>query len=210
MRYKFAFLRIFSFYFKLSSSDKLEFVGWFKRNFENPVPHFLKMKVLTAAIDADAWVETGTYVGQTTRFLGKTGSTVISIEPSVDLAQSAAQNLSGYSNIKIVNALSEEVLGEVIDSLPNNVKRIAFWLDGHYSEGATHLGPIETPIKKELEIIESRLQRFDDVKIFIDDFRCFVDGYTDYPKTSYLSEWSERNSLNWEVKHDIFVASTSC
>jgi hypothetical protein len=207
MRYKFAFLRIFPFYFNLSATNKLEFVGWFKRNFENPVPHFLKMKVLSAASDVDAWIETGTYVGQTTRFLGESGTTVVSIEPSVDLAVSATRNLSSYTNIKIVNALSEEVLGEVIDSLPHNVKRIAFWLDGHYSEGATHLGPIETPIRKELEIIEGRLQKFADVKIFIDDFRCFVEGYTDYPKTSYLSEWSERNSLNWEVKHDIFIAS---
>lgn len=205
MRHRLAFLRIVPFFFKLSASDKSEFLSWLRRSFENPVPHFLKMKVLSTARDVDVWIETGTYVGHTTEFLGKTGARVISIEPSRELANSAIKRLESYSNIKIINALSEDVLGEQINSLPLIFKNISFWLDGHYSEGSTHLGPIETPIRKELELIQHHLHRFGCITIFIDDFRCFVEGYTDYPKTSYLSEWADKNKMSWEVKHDIFI-----
>lgn len=209
MRNKLIILPIILFFFKLSSSNKLEFFGWLRRSFENPVPHFLKMKVLCSAIETEVWIETGTYLGQTTEFLGKTGLQVISIEPSRELANSAIKNLTKYPNIKVVNALSEDVLGDLITSLPQHINNIAFWLDGHYSEGSTHLGPIETPIRKELELIEGNIQRFSEVTIFIDDFRCFVEGNTDYPSPSYLSDWADKNEMTWEVKHDIFIIRKS-
>jgi hypothetical protein len=209
MRQKFSFLRFFLFYLKLSPSNKLEFIAWLRRSFNDPAPHFVKMKVLSTAKDVDVWIETGTYVGQTTEFLGKSGLKVISIEPSRELANAATFRLKNYSNIKIVNALSEEVLGDQINSLPTSVKHIAFWLDGHYSDGSTHLGPVETPIKRELELIESELQRFSCVTIFIDDFRCFVEGYNDYPSATYLSNWVDKNNMTWEVKHDIFIVRKS-
>jgi hypothetical protein len=109
-------------------------------------------------------------------------------------------------NVQIVNGLSENELSSILETLHSDSSNIAFWLDGHYSEGPTHLGPIETPIVQELKIIEAHLQNFQEVTIFIDDFRCFVNRQTDYPQTSFLSTWADGNGMSWSVEHDIFIA----
>jgi hypothetical protein len=206
MRSRFAILKFIYFYISLSSAGKVEYVGWWKRNFSSPAPHFVKMSVLETAKNIDVWVETGTYMGQTTEFLARNTSRVISIEPSLELAKRAEVLFAKNRNIQIVNGLSENKLSSILEALPSDSLNIAFWLDGHYSEGPTHLGPIETPIVQELRVIEAQLQKFQEVTVFIDDFRCFVNQQKDYPQTSFLSIWAESNTMSWSVEHDIFIA----
>ncbi len=135
---------------------------------------------------------------------------MISIEPSEHLASNAASRLSYLPNIRIINALSENVLGETISSVKHSkAKRIAFWLDGHFSEGNTFLGPRETPIETELNLISSYLESFECIWVFVDDFRCFVQGSKDYPAPSILVDWAVQNKLNWTVENDIFLATNS-
>ena len=154
------------------------------------------------------WIETGTYMGRTTDFLRRIGTSVVSIEASKELASKAKYLFERHSNVQIVHGLSEDELEKILDGLGSEVRRIAFWLDGHFSGGPTHLGPVETPIQKELEIISRKLERFDEVSVFIDDFRCFVNQETDYPGTEILSCWAKENNLSWSVEHDIFIART--
>ena len=206
MRSRFAILKFIYFYVSLPSASKVEYVGWWKRDFKSPAPHFVKMSILETAKSVDVWVETGTYMGQTTEVLARNNSRVISIEPSPELAKRAEVLFAQSQNVQIVNGLSEIELPSVLEALPSDTFNIAFWLDGHYSEGPTHLGPIETPIVQELRAIEAHLQKFQEVTIFIDDFRCFVNRQTDYPQTSFLSVWADSNGMSWSVEHDIFIA----
>ena len=164
------------------------------------------MRILETAKNVDVWVETGTYMGQTTEQLSRNTSRVISIEPSRELAKRAAELFAHNQNVRIVNGLSENELPTILEDLPSESLNVAFWLDGHYSEGPTHLGPVETPIVEELRVIAAQLQKFREVVVFIDDFRCFVNKQTDYPSTSFLSAWADSNGLSWSVEHDIFIA----
>lgn len=208
MRSKLAILKFIPFYFSLELADKMEFVAWWRRNFVSPAPQFIKMRILQSAKNVDVWIETGTYMGRTTDFLRRIGSSVVSIEASKELASKAEYLFERHSNVHIVHGLSEDELEKILDGLGSEVHRIAFWLDGHFSGGPTHLGPVETPIQKELEIISRKLERFDEVSVFIDDFRCFVNQETDYPGTEILSCWAKENNLSWSVEHDIFIART--
>lgn len=208
MRSKLAILKFIPFYFSLELADKMEFVAWWRRNFVSPAPQFIKMRILQSAKNVDVWIETGTYMGRTTDFLRQIGSSVVSIEASKELALKAERLFERHTNVQIVYGLSEDELEKILEGLGSEVRRIAFWLDGHFSGGPTHLGPVETPIQKELEIISRKLKRFDEVSVFIDDFRCFVKQETDYPGTEILSCWARENNLSWSVEHDIFIART--
>jgi hypothetical protein len=201
-------LKFIAFYFSLQFADKMEFVAWWRRDFASPAPHFLKMRILGSAKNVDVWIETGTYMGRTTEFLRKSGCRIISIEPSEELGNKAKRLFASHSNVEIVIGLSEFELENILDGLGPEIRSVAFWLDGHFSGGPTHLGPVETPIQRELEIIAARLHRFEKVDIFVDDFRCFVNQDTDYPSTKMLSSWAKDNDLSWSVEHDIFVART--
>jgi hypothetical protein len=202
-------LKFVWFYLFMPFSSQVEFFAWWKRDFRSPAPHSVKMSILGTAKDVHVWVETGTFMGRTTKILAQNSSRVISIEPSTELAARAAKLFVNSRNIEIVNGLSEVELEPILETLPASSLNIAFWLDGHYSEGITHLGPIETPIIQELKIITSKLQKFHNVTVFIDDFRCFVSQQKDYPATSFLSEWATSNNLKWSVEHDIFIARKS-
>ena len=86
---------------------------------------------------------------------------------------------------------------------------VAFWLDGHFSAGATFEGDIDTPILGELSAIKENLHRFSQVSIFVDDFRCFDPSnseFSDYPERKVLVDWATDSGLSWTVEHDIFVA----
>jgi hypothetical protein len=62
--------------------------------------------------------------------------------------------------------------------IPRIEGRCVFWLDGHYSGGATGRGPEDTPIRRELEHIAAAGRVWD--VVLIDDARCF-DGRNGYP-----------------------------
>jgi hypothetical protein len=121
------------------------------------------------------------------------------------LAEAASLKFLSRTNIQIVNALSEDRLDEILTQASPNLEHLAFWLDGHFSDGSTYCGTQQTPITSELEIIAQHHSRFSNVSIFVDDFRSFVNGQTDYPKPSSLTRWADENGFSWNVQHDIFI-----
>lgn len=198
------------FYWKIGALSTPSLFKWVRAGFRGPAPHCVKMNFLRLAHGVDVWIETGTYLGQTTRKLSLMGERVISIEPSTEFAANARTQLASFTNIQILNALSEDVLDQTITSIEQSKeKSIAFWLDGHFSEGNTFLGPVETPIESELKIISSHLEDFDTVWVFVDDFRCFVQAEKDYPSPSVLVDWASRHKLNWSIENDIFLATNA-
>ena len=182
---------------------------WVQSGFPSPAPDFVKHRVLMRHGRSDAWIETGTYLGDTTKFLSKRAKIVYSLEPSEELYLSAIKRFQASQKIRIVNGTSEEKLREVINLiLPLDFKHISFWLDGHYSAGNTYHGPNDTPVVTELEIISEYLDLAWDVTIFIDDVRCFNSKlleYASYPSLDLLVNWCKKNHMNWNIEHDILI-----
>ena len=181
---------------------------WRSGGWASPSPSRVKWEVLHRYGSPEGtWIETGTYKGDTTDFLAKRARLVISIEPSTKLADSAISRFRGRGNVRILNQESEQIF----DSLLNDIEGdVSFWLDGHFSAGETFRGVQDTPIRQELDAIESHLSIWKEkVAIFIDDFRYFRVGNLGaetYPSRKYLVDFAQRNGLEWTIEHDIFCA----
>jgi hypothetical protein len=185
------------------------FINWDKSGYAAPSPHLIKQIVLLRnALPKSIWVETGTYLGHTTKVLSKHGSFVYSIEPEPTLYSNAAHYFKSYSNVEILKGLSEEVFPSLLPKLSGDIN---FWLDGHYSAGITYKGPKDTPILDELAHISANLHHFRNVCVMVDDIRCFnpaLDEYSTYPSLNVLVDWANKNGLGWHIEHDIFVAKS--
>jgi hypothetical protein len=186
-----------------------DFRNWADREFAAPSPHFVKQKVLLRNGLRDAtWVETGTYMGDTTSVLSKVAKMVYSIEPDPMLFSKAEKKFSNTTNVKLIKGLSEDVFPKLLPTITGN---ICFWLDGHYSEGITFKGPQDTPIMDELGVIERNLARMNKIVVMVDDVRCFDPKnpeYSAYPPVDLLVDWARKHNLTWNIEHDIFIAKS--
>jgi hypothetical protein len=187
-------------------------------NFTRPIRHALglrqknakatdKQKVLlrNGLLDA-TWVETGTFMGDTTSVLSRVAKMVYSIEPEPALFSKAEQRFSHTSNVRIIKGLSEEVFPKLLPTIGGNV---CFWLDGHYSAGITFKGPQETPIIDELTAIGQNISQMDKIVVLVDDVRCFEPRnpeFSAYPPVDVLVDWARKHKLTWHIEHDIFIA----
>ena len=199
---------LFSLKFNSEQARKiLQFTEWEDTKFQSPSPQFIKQATIKRNCKISSiFVETGTYYGSTTSYLSSFAPQVISIEPDLNLFNTASKKFFSKENITLFNGTSEEVFPELIPSLKGDV---TFWLDGNFSGGVTFQAQKDTPICFELEVIENNLSNFNSLCVLIDDFRCFNPSspeFKDYPTKSFLVEWAIRNSLNWTVENDIFIA----
>lgn len=185
-----------------------EYWSWSSRQFAAPSPRYIKWEVLKRnGVKGSTWIETGTYTGDTTAFIGRLASSVISIEPDPVLARRALRRFQENHKITVYEGTSEAVLPEVLQSVSGDV---TFWLDGHWSGEGTYQGVNDTPIHSECQLIASRLSKLENVSIMIDDVRCFEPTQTlfrHYPERQFLVEWARENALSWHIEHDIFVAT---
>jgi len=185
--------------------------AWADRQFAAPSPYFVKHQVLLRSGLRDAiWVETGTFMGDTTSVLSKAAKMVYSIEPEPTLFSKAEEKFRNTSNVKIIRGLSEEVLPKLLPTLSGD---ICFWLDGHYSEGVTFKGPQDTPILDELDAIGRNLEMMGKVVVMVDDIRMFDPTNPElsaYPSLDFLVDWARKHNLHWHIEHDIFVAKNRC
>jgi len=184
------------------------FEDWISSNrLAPPCPAVAKHLVLERPhIPGAVWLETGTHLGHTTRFLSGFSPRVISIEPSEFYFQEACKALSGLANVDLVQGTSESSLALLLRELHG--KDLCLWLDGHYSGGKTYQGKNQTPIELELKIISQNLSCLSSVAVLIDDFRlCWLQPGT-YPRPSDYVRWAESNGLNWTIEQDIFVAKS--
>lgn len=197
--------------FRNSAYAASSFLGWTRANFNSPAPQIVKWSVLSRWGGNSCWVETGTFLGDTTLFLSKLAKLVKSIEPSQKLAADAVSRLKPFGNIEIICDLSENILDELVSELISKGENdFSFWLDGHFSEGITFQGPVDTPIRTELNIIGKHFQNIERLTVFIDDVRCFNPArheYRTYPDLNFLVDWATSNQLYWVIEHDIFIAT---
>ena len=134
------------------------------------------------------FVETSTFLGDTTDYLKEHYSKIYTIELQEDLFKNAAERFKHIDKIQVLKGDSSIVLKDIVPAITGTT---LFWLDGHYSssfvsEGQfiqTAKGVKESPVVEELEIIlKAGLGKN---VILIDDARCF-NGTSDYPSITEL------------------------
>jgi hypothetical protein len=181
--------------------------SWIDKACAGPSPAFMKRRVLARNAAPDSvWVETGTFLGETTRFLAGFARHVHSIEPDDRLFERAAANTLSWPNISVLHGTSEALFGGLCAQLSGNA---SFWLDGHYSAENTYQGACDTPIRDELKHVGNHLARLGKVAVMVDDVRCFNPGlpeFAGYPPLDELVDWARAHGLTWHIEHDIFVA----
>ena len=184
----------------------LDMRSWRARSYAGPSPKAVKDRVLYRnAFAGGTWVETGTFLGETTALLAQGSGHVYSLEPASGLYQRAAAKFSSVKNVTIINGPSES---EFPNLLPTLKGPINFWLDGHFSAGVTFQGELDSPILAELSAIEQNFEHLQPVCVLIDDIRCFDPShpeYASYPSLDSLVDWARKHGLVWHIEHDIMV-----
>ena len=178
-------------------------IKWRSNNYIPPSPYSIKKKILeNNALPNAGWIETGTYLGETTKFLSKKYSSVTTIEPSTPHFNYVSKRFRKIGNVKVINSTSENSFSELLE---NSKDELNIYLDGHYSGDGTFGASKITPIKEELDSIEKSLARFKRLFVAIDDFRGFTDSDSAYPSRYYLIDFCKRNNLVWNIEQDIFM-----
>jgi hypothetical protein len=153
--------------------------------YENGIPKDLVL-ALQNSFNIENFVETGTYMGETTFWASRYFSNVFTIEIFAELSNAVASRPNCPKNIRFIVGDSGKSLHNIVPELKG---RTLFWLDGHYSgPGTGGEGDFECPVLCE---IEAASQAVDSV-ILIDDARCFFGP----PPPPLKPE-------NWPTFHDI-------
>lgn len=181
---------------------KKAYSEWLKKDASSPPPHIAKQKTIreyARRYGLSVLVETGTYLGAMVEAMKRDFEEIISIELSEDLYHRAKVRFDPYRHITILQGDSGKVLKNLLPTLQHPC---LFWLDGHYSEGFTAKGDLETPIMEELTHISNHSLARQHV-ILVDDARCFTDS-NDYPALEQVKIFVSGKGYDiFEVKHDI-------
>ncbi len=170
-----------------------------------PPPSFFKNRVIREIKDfykIDVFVETGTFLGNTTEIQRRKFDRVFSVELSDDFYNRAINRFRKFNSVTIMQGDSAVVLPEII----KNIKVPAlFWLDAHYSGilggEQTSRAAKDCPIYEEIDAIFNHKQ---DHIILVDDAREFV-GENGYPTLEDLKAYvlDKRKDYELRVEHDI-------
>lgn len=124
---------------------------------------------LHSYFNGDAFVESGTYLGDTSYTASLVFPNVYSIELSKTLYEKACSRFESQSNIHLYQGNSSDLLPEILRELKD--KKVVFFLDGHFSKRMTAKGETNTPILMELEAIKQ--SGITNSVIIVDDIRLF-------------------------------------
>src|SRR5690349_14316008 len=178
------------------------YAAWLRSGRPTPPPQIVKQRIVreyARRFDLHIFVETGTYLGDMVNAVKKDFDRIYSIELSLELYQNAKQRFKNQTHISILQGDSGKVLKGVLDQVQ---EPCLFWLDGHYSEGITAKGDLETPVIEELTCIANHPMARRHV-ILIDDARCFT-GKGDYPTVKEINDIVAAAGYNdFKVEHDI-------
>lgn len=197
-----SFLYPFWVRFKVNAKINQEIKNWLKEGKKLPPPHEYKQHTVqkyAKAKSLNTLIETGTFKGNMVEALLYRFKKIISIELDQELYKEAKEKFRNKSHVVILNGDSSLILPKVLKDLE---ERALFWLDGHYSEGETAKGELETPIMSELKSIFGHGVK--DHVVLIDDARLF-NGTHDYPTIDFLEGYVNKvdKSLKFYIKNDI-------
>lgn len=129
------------------------------------------LQELQSAFKIDTFVETGTYLGNTTIKAAKLFNQTHTIELSSELYMKAFDRLKSCENVTVHLGDSKDILYRIVPCLRNEC--VLFYLDGHYSGHVTERGSLPTPLIEELKAI-AQMQTTRAI-LLIDDIRLFQD-----------------------------------
>lgn len=112
------------------------------------------------------FIETGTYMGETSIWASAYFKNVFTIEVNPELSSEAAMRAGGKTNIRFINGDSSVELGKTSEKLTGSC---VYWLDGHWCGGVSKI-TAECPLMGELHAIKEK----DDDVVLIDDARFFM------------------------------------
>jgi hypothetical protein len=138
--------------------------------FSNPhsYTNFRAIKSLAGQVNANTMIETGTYLGVTTKRCAPHFQKVYTIELDPQLADQAREFLRAQKNVEVLQGDAVKVLNQILET---NVGDTLVFLDGHFSGGVTACGDLPEPAIEELEILSKHKDKI--AGIIIDDFRLF-------------------------------------
>ena len=123
---------------------------------------------LRREFDIGQFIETGTYMGDTARWAANDFRKVITIEFSKEIYDQVAKEGANDEKIDYIYGDSRSALKTI---LPKMEESAIFWLDSHWSGGATYGKEDECPLIDEIGIInDTGKEHF----LLIDDARLFM------------------------------------
>lgn len=174
-----------------SDADRdAEFETWNRRGRVGAMAHLAKQRFVRdfgAHFGLDVLVETGTFLGTMVAAMAPYFREVHSVELADALYRRAVRRFRGAPNVRLHHGDSGSALGRIVRGLDGPA---LFWLDGHYSGGATARTDVQTPILAELETIlgdNPDPAAFQHV-VLVDDARLFT-GADDYPRLDEVREF---------------------
>lgn len=183
------------------SGLRREVSRWIRRGCPSPAPEIVKTSIVKSYVvrsKARVFVETGTLIGGMVEIIARLGVKCYTIEIDEAYNKRARSVLGNRSNIEFLLGDSGVVMPQLLAKLDEPA---VFWLDGHYSGGATGKGEADTPISDELNAILNHPLKTH--IILIDDAREFTDQH-DYPAlSSLLARFDDNPHYEAEVSADI-------
>jgi hypothetical protein len=142
-----------------------------KFEFQNPhsLTKFFLIKSIQKRKGLTCFIETGTYLGVTTKRCAQIFDQVYTVELSEELAEKAANFLARDRHVKVICADALEALPKVLED--EAVKNAFVFLDGHFSGGVTESTDVPEPAIEELKVLAKHKDKIG--AIMIDDFRSF-------------------------------------
>lgn len=124
----------------------------------------------------EVFIETGTYLGNTSQWASKYFKEVYTIELSKELFLAAVENLRTCSNVKVFHGNSADEISKILKTVGERSALI--WLDAHFSGNKTSGAHEEAPLSKELKILMEQKNHF---YILIDDARFILSPLSSDP-----------------------------
>lgn len=191
-----------AFYMYKVLSQGRHYRRWLRTGRPVPPPHIYKqdtIKKYAKEYNTQVFVETGTYLGEMVNAMRTVFTEIYSVELGEKLARRASKRFALEKHVTILQGNSSNVL---MDLLPKITRPSLFWLDAHYSGGATAIGEIATPLEDELSSILAHPLALKHV-ILIDDARN-LGKEVGYPTLESLQRLVHSSGLRiCEVKNDI-------
>lgn len=144
------------------------------------------------------FVETGTFLGQTTVEMAAVFDRCWTVEIDTALYQQALARFAPLPNITALHGSSGTHIVPILSQIDAPA---IFWLDGHYSRANTGRGDVDSPILQELtRIFEHPIKEH---VILIDDARDFL-GVNGYPTVKALHRFVRaRSPYRMRISNDI-------
>ncbi len=168
-----------------------------KFDYRNPHSYskFRNIRSVGRQTGARQFIETGTFLGRTTRWAAARFDQVVTIELDPALAARARTSLADLRNVEVIE-------GDAVQKLPEIMARPAVrdalvYLDGHFSGGITSRGNEDEPACLELEILKAHREKI--VGIVVDDFRTFGIEFPTPTKADLLRSAEQNFGKDFEI-----------